>query len=89
MSIKQMTFDMDYDEQIIKRFSLIRAWPLSDTSDIYDWYWHWQLTLTRVPDVLDPDVGARREEEPVDWDEEEADHVAGQGDADEEYWERL
>ena len=47
------------------------------------------LTLTRVPDVLDPDVGARREEEPVDWDEEEADHVAGQGDADEEYWERL
>ena len=38
-----------------------------------------------MPDVLDPDVGARREEEPVDWDEEEADHVAGQGDADEEY----
>ena len=31
-----MTFDMDYDEPIIKRFSLIRAWPLSDTSDISD-----------------------------------------------------
>ena len=46
-------------------------------------------TLTRVPDVLDPHVGARCEEEPVDRDEEEADHVAGQGDADEEYWERL
>ena len=42
-------------------------------------------TLTRVPDVLDPHVGARCEEEPVDRDEEEADHVAGQGDADEEY----
>ena len=43
------------------------------------------MRLTRVPDVLDPDVGARREEQPVDRDEEEADHVTGQGDADEEY----
>ena len=75
-----MTFDMDYDEPIIKRFSLIRELGLSLSHLIF-----LILTLTRVPDVLDPDVGARREEEPVDRDEEEADHVAGQGDADEEY----
>ena len=42
-----------------------------------------------MPHVLHPDVGARRKEEPVDRDKEEADHVAGQGDAYEEYWERL
>ena len=71
---------MDYDEPIIKRFSLIRELGLSLSHLIF-----LILTLTRVPDVLDPDVGARREEEPVDRDEEEADHVAGQGDADEEY----
>ena len=33
--------------------------------------------LFRVPDVLNPHVGAGGEEEPMDWDEEEADHVAG------------
>ena len=70
---------MDYDE-LIKRFSLIKT---SDTDLILVTLN--VMTLTRVPDVLDPDVGARREEEPVDRDEEEADHVAGQGDADEEY----
>ena len=42
-----------------------------------------------MPDILDPDVGAGREEEPVNWYEEEADHVTGQGDADEEYWKSL
>ena len=40
--------------------------------------------LLRVPDVLHPDVGAGSEEEPVDRYEEETDHVAGQGYADEE-----
>ena len=63
----------------------MRAWLEGSSSDDG---WHAE-PLTRVPDVLDPHVGARREEEPVDRDEEEADHVAGQGDADEEYWERL
>ena len=42
-----------------------------------------------MPDVLDPDVGAGRKEEPVHRDEEEADHVAGQCDADEKYWKSL
>ena len=40
---------------------------------------------TCVPDVLDPDVGACRKEQPVHRDEQEADHVAGQCDADEKY----
>ena len=38
-----------------------------------------------MPDVLDPHVGAGREEQPVDRYEEEADHVAGQGYTDEEH----
>ena len=42
-----------------------------------------------MPDVLDPHVGASREEQPVYWDEEEANHVAGQSDADEKYWKSL
>ena len=41
-------------------------------------------SLTCMPDILNPDVGAGREEEPVDRYEEEADHVAGEGNADEE-----
>jgi len=45
--------------------------------------------VTCMPDVLDPDIGAGGEEEPVDRYEEEADHVAGQGDAHEEYWKSL
>ena len=40
---------------------------------------------TCMPDVLDPHVGASREEQPVYWDEEEANHVAGQSDTDEKY----
>ncbi len=40
---------------------------------------------TCVPYILNPDVGAGREEEPVYGDEQVADHVAGDGDADEEY----
>ena len=42
-----------------------------------------------MPDILNPDVGAGREEEPVDRYEEEADHVAGEGNADEENWKSL
>ena len=42
-----------------------------------------------MPNVLNPDVGARREEEPVDWYEEKADHVAGEGNADEEHRKSL
>jgi len=38
-----------------------------------------------VPDVLDPDVGACCKEEPVNRDEEKANHVGGESDADEEY----
>ena len=42
-----------------------------------------------MPDVLDPDVGAGRKEEPVNWYEEKADHVAGEGNTDEENWKSL
>ena len=38
-----------------------------------------------MPDVLNPDVGARSKEEPVNRDEEKANHVGGESDADEEY----
>lgn len=41
--------------------------------------------LVRVPDVLDPDVGAGSKEEPMDRDEEEAQHVRRECDAHEEY----
>jgi hypothetical protein len=40
--------------------------------------------LTCVPDVLDPDVGAGGEEEPVNRDEEKANHVGGESNADKE-----
>lgn len=43
------------------------------------------FSLTCVPDILDPDVGAGRKEEPVHRDEEEADHITGQRNTDEEY----
>ena len=43
------------------------------------------LQPTCVPYVLDPDVGAGSEEEPVHRDEEEADHITGQRNTDEEY----
>ena len=42
-----------------------------------------------MPDVLDPDIGAGRKEQPMHRYEEEADHVAGQSYAHEEYWKRL
>ena len=42
-----------------------------------------------MPDVLHPDVGTGREEQPVNWYEEKADHVAGEGNADEENWKSL
>ena len=42
-----------------------------------------------MPDVLHPDVCTGREEEPVHRDEEEADHVASQGNTDEKYWKSL
>lgn len=42
----------------------------------------------RVPDVLHPDVRAGGEEQPVNRYEEEAEHVRGEGDADEEQGER-
>lgn len=44
--------------------------------------------LVRVPHVLHPDVGAGDEEQPVDRYEEEAEHVGGERDADEEDGER-
>ncbi len=37
--------------------------------------------VTCMPDVLDPDIGAGGEDEPVDRYEEKPDHVAGQGNA--------
>jgi hypothetical protein len=37
--------------------------------------------VTFMPDELDPGIGAGGEDEPVDRYEEEADHVAGQGNA--------
>ena len=42
-----------------------------------------------MPDVLNPDVGTGREEKPVDWYEEKADHVAGEGNTDEEHGKSL
>ena len=42
-----------------------------------------------MPNVLNPDVGTGREEEPVNWYEEKADHVAGKGNTDEENWKSL
>ena len=48
-------------------------------------FWKVQNWLTCVPDVLDPDVGARGKEKPMNRDEEKANHVGGESDADEEY----
>ena len=41
--------------------------------------------LTCVPDILYPDIGAGSKEEPVYRDEEETDHVAGEGNTDKKY----
>ena len=42
-----------------------------------------------MPDVLNPDIGAGSKEEPVNWYEEKADHVAGEGNTDEEHGKSL
>ena len=49
----------------------------------------WAVPRTCVPDVLNPHIGAGSEEQPVDWNEQETDHVAGESNADEKYWKRL
>lgn len=47
------------------------------------------MGLTRVPDILDPYVGAGSEEQPLDGDEEEADDVGRKRHAYEENREGL
>jgi hypothetical protein len=47
------------------------------------------VKVTCVPDVLDPNIGACCKEEPMNGDEEKANHVGCESDTDEEYWERL
>ena len=45
--------------------------------------------FTCVPNILDPDVGAGCEEQPMNRDEQKANHVGRDGNANEEYWECL
>ena len=45
--------------------------------------------LTCVPNILDPDVGAGCKEQPMNRDEQKANHVGRDGNANEEYWECL
>ena len=42
-----------------------------------------------MPNILDPYIGASSEKQPVYGNEEEANHIAGQSDADEKYWKSL
>lgn len=50
----------------------------------YCWY---AKTFFCVPNILDPDVGAGGEEQPMNRDEQKANHVGRDGNANEEYWE--
>ena len=47
------------------------------------------LPLTCVPNILDPDVGAGSKEQPMNRDEQKANHVGRDGNANEKYWECL
>ena len=58
------------------------GWP-HKTSIIY------VLPLTCVPNILDPDVGAGSKEQPMNRDEQKANHVGRDGNANEKYWECL
>ena len=48
-----------------------------------------EMLLTSMPHKLDPHVGAGCKEEPVHWDEEQANHVRCEGNENEEHREGL